>query len=123
MDASKEYLKNNDIVPRISFKDSPKHTVKLVKDKIDTIMDDKGQKVDGVKYLVEESGDKKTFFTSSDSLIQKLSDVSAGTEVTIEMKSKKTDAGFRTYFTVTREGEKEEEAEDGLPVNSDIDSF
>lgn len=101
MEASKEYLKKNNIVPTISFKDGTAHTVKLVQDKLDTITGNDGKDVEGVAFLVEEDGEKKRFFTSSVSLIQKLSSVESGSTVTIQMKkSKGQDGKYKSYYEV-----------------------
>lgn len=101
MQESKEYLKDNNIVPRISFKKDPKHQLKLISDKKDSIQDENGLVVEGMKYEVEENGEKKTFFTTSVGLIQELSQRNEGDVVVIEMKSKKGNNGFITYFEVT----------------------
>ncbi|GAG08913.1 unnamed protein product, partial [marine sediment metagenome] len=100
MESSKQYLKDNDIVPRISFKKDPKHTVKLLNDKIDTLKTNDGE-TQGVKYLVEEGGEKKTFFTGSVGLIQKLSDFNVGDTVVIEMKSINKDGNYISVFEVS----------------------
>ena len=103
MQASKEYMKTNQIVPYISFKDGSAHTVTLIKDKVDTIKDNQnGGMVEGVKYLVEENGEKKSFFTSSVGLIQKLSEYNEGDTVTIKMVSKKVNGEFRSSFLVKK---------------------
>ena len=107
MDNSKKFLKDNEILPRISFKEIPRHQVKLLKDKIDQIPGNTGEMVDGVNYFVEENGEKRSFFTSSISLIQKLSNCAIGDEVVITMKGKKTDSGFKSYFIVSKVGEEE----------------
>lgn len=114
MQASKEYMKTNQIVPFISFKDGSAHTVKLIKDKVDSIKDgNNGGMVQGVKFLVEENGEKKSFFTSSVGLIQKLSDFSEGDVVTIKMVSKKVNGEFRSSFVVSAgEGTGEEDGEE-----------
>ena len=104
MNSSKEFLKKTGYRPRISFTDGRSHTVVLLKDKIDTITDDKGGQIEGVQYLVTESGEEKTFFTGSQQLIQRLSDCEIGERVTIVMKKKKTPEGFKSYFDVSVEG-------------------
>ena len=65
MDASKKYMEKNGFGDRISFNDLSAHTVKLLKEKEDTIPDGKGGTVSGIKYLVEENGKQKTIFTGS----------------------------------------------------------
>ena len=87
MQASKEFLKNNNIRPRISFKDGEPRTATLIKDEPDSFFDEQTKKtVNGVRYLVKEKGEEKTFFTGSIGLIQKLSEFNAGDEVVIQMK-------------------------------------
>ena len=100
MEGSKEYLKKNSIFPRISFKTAPVHEVVLLKDKQDQIPGGDGKVVLGMNYLVEENGEKKTFFTSSDALISALSEFAEGSRVVIELKSRKTDTGYSSYYEV-----------------------
>lgn len=101
MENTKQYLKDRDILPRISFKDKQPHTVELVKDKIDTITDQQGNQKEGIKFLVKEDGVIKSFFTTSVGLLQQLSDKKKGDVVTVEMKSKKDDSGeYKSYYTV-----------------------
>lgn len=109
MENSKQFLHDNNILARISFKDGQAHTVKLVKDKIDQIPDDqnKGRMIDGVKYMVTENGEPKTFFTSSVGLIQKLAECKEEAEVTIQMKSKKGPKGYISFFEVREAGSEE----------------
>ena len=118
MDVSKQFLRDSNWVPRISFKKTPVATVKLLDEKVDKIMTDDCE-TQGVKYLVEENGDKKTFFTASLPLIQALSEYSKGDIVTIRMKSVKgRDGTFRSQFIVTKgilDGQVEEEANDSEP--------
>ncbi len=105
---SKSYLKTHNIMPKISFKDGQPHIVKLIKDKVDFTLNDKGEKVEGMTYLVVEKGENKTFFTGSDSLIQKLSEIPENTEVQIQMISKKGPNGFISFFEVKIPGQEDE---------------
>jgi len=123
MESSKLYLKEKGIVPSISFKESPIHTVKLLKDKADKITGNDGKIVEGIRYLVEEKGEKKNFFTSSDSLIQKLSGIKEGEEVTIEMKSKKTETGFISFYEVKKSEEKINASEEEIDLEVDFPEF
>lgn len=100
MKASKEFLKEKGIVPRISFKDKEKHIVELVKDKKEAITDENGEKKEGVKYLVKENGQLKSFFTASLSLIEKLAEFKPGSKVAIQMKTKKVGNDYINYFDV-----------------------
>lgn len=110
MDASKNWVKNNG-GNRISFNDGSAHTVKLLKDKEDTIPDGKGGKVSGMKYLVEEDGEQKTIFTGSIGLISKLAACNTGDTVTIKMGK----ANNKSFYTVTRDG-----AEVGTPEETEV---
>lgn len=100
MDASKNWMKESGLSSRISFNDGSIHTVKLIKDKEETIPDGKGGSIKGMKYLVEEHGEQKTIFTGSIGLISKLSVCEAGDTVTIQMKK----ANNKSFYTVTKEG-------------------
>lgn len=105
MDNSKKYLEKNNTNQYISFKDGEAHTVKLMDDKEDTMPDRFGKEggtINGMKYLVEENGIKKTFFTSSIGLISKLSEFEKGSTITIQMKSVKINDEFRSEFVVLK---------------------
>lgn len=102
MDGAKEYMKQKGIYPRISFKDKQPHTVELVKDKVETINTSDGEQ-DGVKFLVKEGGEMKSFFTSSEALISKLSQYNQGDTVTIKMVGRNVDGQYRTSFEVDGE--------------------
>lgn len=103
MKNSEDYMKKNGIGSRISFSDGAAHTVKLLKDKEDSIPDQKGGDVVGMKYLVEENGEQKSFFTGSVSLIAKLAACNEGDIVTIKMGK----ANNKSFYTVTHQGGKE----------------
>lgn len=111
MQASKKFLETNKIVPFISFKTQPEHTVTLVADKEDSIDTAEG-KVTGMKYLVKENGETKSFFTVAISLIQQLSQYKEGDEVVIKLASKKVDGQFRSTYVVRKAGEVEVSSED-----------
>ena len=119
MNNSKQFLKDNNYLPRISFKDGRPHRVKILKDAIKCIKDESGQDIEGVEYSVIENGEDKTFFTSSFSLISQLSEYDEGVEVEIQMKSKKVNGKFQSYFEVAiSDGEipiTEDESEPPLP--------
>ena len=107
MQNSKEYLKNHNIMPFISFKEQRKHTVKLLSDEAGNLTDASGKVVEGMHYLVEEGGQKKKFFTSSVGLIQRLAECDVSETVIIEMKSKKGANGFVSFFEVIRPSQGE----------------
>lgn len=114
MQSSKDFLKERGVMSRISFKDGKAHTVVLLKDKVETIKGQDGSDIEGVKYLVTEGKEPKSFFTSSVKLIQQLADVKENEEVTIVMKSKKGDTGYVSYYEVKKK-------EDGNPDEDEID--
>lgn len=99
MDASKKWMKDNGFMNKISFQDGAAHTVKILKDKEDSLPD--GTK--GMKYLVEEDGEQKTIFTTSVGLVGKLSLCNEGDVVTIQMKK----ANNKSFYTVLK-GDGEE---------------
>jgi len=101
MNASEQFLKDNKIVPFISFKDGQSHRIRIYKDKLDTITDKNGVLIDGVSYLVMEGGTAKKFFTKSISLISKLASfVGKETDVLIQMKSVKDAGGYKSVYDV-----------------------
>lgn len=108
MDASKKFLSDNDITPFLSFGDGEAHTVTIIKDKKDqmenTQGDNPGEMIDGVSYLVEEGGTKKSFFTASVTLIGKLAEKKEGDVVVIKQIKAKTSKGFRTSYEVESVG-------------------
>lgn len=109
MESSKQYMKDNGILTRISFADGAAHTVKLIKDKVDSIPGGpNGAQVEGMKYLVEENGEQKSFFSGSVGLISKLALCEEGEVVTIQMKK----ANNKSFYSVTKEGGEEIVADD-----------
>jgi hypothetical protein len=100
MDASKEFMKESGITAKISFKESPVHTVILLKDKLEKFTGMKGEEVTGIKYLVRENGEDKTILTTSMSLVQKLSEFDSGDEVKITYKSIKVGGEFKNTYDV-----------------------
>ena len=103
---SKQYLKENGIRPRISFKDGSSHVVKLLKDKRDEILTEAEEVKKGVTYLVLEDNEEKTFFTTSANLIEKLSQYDEGEEVEIQMKRKQGLKGYISVYDVKRSKEE-----------------
>ena len=129
MENTKKYIetaqKESGDMGYISFKDGVAHTLKVLKDKEDTMPDKYnagGGTVKGMKYLVEENGVQKTFFTSSLALMSKLVDIPYGEEITIQLKSvKAADGSFKSEFVVSRGGAiKPEDASDG-PAPKEVD--
>lgn len=108
MQNSQQFLKQENILPRLSFRDGKRHILTLVKDKIDSISNDKGQQIKGVRYLCTEDGTPKSFFTSSQALIQRLAEVPEESVVAIQMKRRQTPQGFRSYFEIDEEQIDEE---------------
>lgn len=107
LEQSKEYMKKNAIYPKISFKDKLKHVLTLVKEKIDFIPDATGVK-EGMRYMVRENGELKTFFTTSAFLISTLSGFELGDIVNIQMVSKNMNGRIITTYEVSKEGEADE---------------
>ena len=112
MEQSKAWMKEGGYNNRISFNDLSAHTVKLVKDKVDSIPDGHGGMVKGMKYLVEEAGEQKTIFTGSIGLVSKLAVCSEGDVVTIQMQKRNN----KSYYTVTKAGV---EVGDALPATEE----
>ena len=103
MDAAKKYMKDNDMVPFLSFNLNENTVVKLLADKEDKIKDKRtGDMVDGVKFLIEHDGTKKSFFTSSYVLIQKLAEHAVGEVVTIRQIKKQGNEGPITSYEVEK---------------------
>jgi hypothetical protein len=100
MNASKQFLKDEGITSKISFKDNPVHTVILLKDKLEKFTGMKGEEVTGIKYLVREDGEDKTILTTSISLVQKLSEYDSGDELKITYKSIKVGGEFKNTYDV-----------------------
>ena len=102
MQNSKQWMKESGCGNKISFKDGSAHTVKLLKDKVDSIPDGRGGTINGMKYLVEENGEQKTIFTGSVGLISKLVECEEGDVVNIQMKS----INNKSFYTVTKAGQE-----------------
>ena len=101
MQASKDYMKENNMLPSISFELNKNTVVKMLKDKKDSVKDKRtGEPVHGVRYLVEQNGEKKTFFTGSYVLIEKLSNCNEGDVVTIRQIKKQGQSGPITSYEV-----------------------
>ena len=65
----------------------------------------------------EEEGEKKTFFTSSVTLIQKMAEIEEGEEVSVQMKSRKTEDGkWQSYYEVQPKGRIAKDMGDDIPV-------
>lgn len=118
MQSSKDYMKENGMGTRISFADGSTHTVKLLKDRVNTIKVN-GEDVKGMEYKVEENGEEKTIFTGSIGLISKLAVCEVGDVVTINMYK----ANNKSYYKVVKVGGAEikagteEEDAPGADVN------
>ncbi|MCR4307089.1 MAG: hypothetical protein NUV80_00855 [Candidatus Berkelbacteria bacterium] len=123
MQNSKQFLQTHNVMPRISFKDGQAHLLSMLNDKIDTIKGTDGEMVEGVKYLVQEENEKKTFFTSSISLIQKLADVKEGENVIVQMKSRKGENGkWQSYYDVQYKGKVGKDMGEEIPVIEENES-
>ena len=116
MRESQNFMKKHQVLPNISFKDGKIHKVRLIQDKIKTITSPDGQTIEGVAYKVIEDGVPKRFFTSSISLISKLSEFPEDTTVTIQMKQRKTEQGFRSFYEVKKAEESPEITDEEIPI-------
>ena len=101
MQVAKDYLREKGVRPFISFKNNPKHTVTLKNAKKDQLKDQGGEVIDGMSFLVDESGEEKKFFTQSTSLIGQLAEFEFGDTVTIEMKRRNVSGSVKSYYVVT----------------------
>jgi len=121
MENTAKFLKDNNVVPFISFKDKKVHTVELLKDKMETITDAQGETKEGVKYLVKEGGTVKSFFTTSISLLQQLADKQKGDVVSIQLKSKKGEDGkYKSYYEVWEDlANDSSDDEEEIPIIDD----
>lgn len=101
MENSKKFLKKHSIFPKISFKDKKPHTVELVKDKIETIGTESGEK-EGVRYLVKEDGEMRSFLTCSASLISTLANYQPGDVVIIQLMSKNLNGKLISVYQIEK---------------------
>lgn len=129
MKGAKSFMEKQDIIPFISFKvNEPRHLI-LIDSKEDKIKDKRsGNMVDGVKFLVTEDGDQKSFFTTSFVLIQKLSEIDENSKVTVmQVKYKADDGDFKTSYEVEEGfiemGKKKGASESGEEYDSETESL
>jgi len=108
MDAIKNFLKEHQILPRISFKDRKEHTVQIMKARAESFNNDKDELVQGVKFLVTEGGEPKTFFTASQDLLTQLAESKEGETYKIKMYSESVGGVIKSRFSVKKVGETEE---------------
>ncbi len=122
MENSKKFLKDHNILPKISFNDGEPRTLTIVDDKLDTTFDQKKQiDVDCMTYKVTENGEVKKFSTQSITLIAKLSEVEKDDVVKIQQTKYKTATGFKKTYKVSKiEGENEVSVEGDIPPELDI---
>jgi len=116
----KDYLKKEGILSRISFKDGKEHIVKLIDCKEVTITDANGEERRGMKFKVTEGGEPKTFFTSSVGLLTKLAEIPENSVVSIQMKKRKDNGNYKSYFDVSLvEKETPDSDWDDIPIIED----
>jgi len=115
MKNAQDYLKKHGIIPFISFKDGSGHKVELVECSEDIITEKSGEEKEGMKFIVLEDKETKSFFTSSIDLISKLAGLNKGTIVSIQMKKRKDGktGEFRSYYDMSVIGEA---TEDDIPT-------
>jgi hypothetical protein len=115
MDSIKSWLKEHKILPRISFKDRQEHKVEIVKAKEESFHNAEDELVEGVKFLVKEGNEAKTFFTASQDLLLKLADCREGDVYKIKMVAKNVGGVIKTSYDVKQIKEGKEVEED-IPV-------
>lgn len=112
MKNSKELLKLAGILPKLRLgikqagggvKGTGSHRVKIIDDKIIKKPDNTGREIEWVRYLVEESGEKKVYDTKKldkngqlSYLVQRFAEINEGEEVILEMKKQ----GIKNYIEV-----------------------
>ena len=110
MDAAKKHMKDNDQVPFLSFKVNENTVVTLLADKQDKIKDKRsGEMVEGIAFLVMHKETKKSFFTTSYVLIQKLAEFNPNDVVTIRQYKKQGNDGAITSYEVEAGAHEEQE--------------
>ena len=115
----RDWLHNHQVLPKISFKDRQEHEIEIVKARAESFTNDKNELVEGIKFLVKEDGEPKTFFTASSDLLLKLADSNEGERYKIKMITKNVGGKIKTGYDVKKiEGENEiqMEADDNIPV-------
>jgi len=120
---AKDFVKDKGLLSFISFKDGKEHIVELVKCKRDMITGQDGKEIDGVKWLVKENEEPKSFFTSSPALVNTLAEYSVGDIVKIKLKKVKTAEGFRSSYSVKLEEEGDEGEEEEEDAEIDVDDI
>jgi hypothetical protein len=126
MQEIKNWLKDHQVLPRISFKDRHEHTIKMIQAKEESFTNNEGELVNGIKFKVYEDGEVKTFFTASQDLLLKLSECQEGDIYRVKMCAKNIGGVIKTYYEVKKmEGETEVDVEageaDDIPVIEDQD--
>lgn len=133
MKASKDILKKANIYPRLrlftktprGLKSTGKHIIKLLLDKeVEGTEYRTGNKIEKVRYLVEENGEKKIYERNKynksgdvDYLVVKLSEFEEGTEIVIEGSR----AGMKNVVNISSVTDGHEvEVEDGEEDESDV---
>jgi hypothetical protein len=107
MEEIKQWLHSHQVLPRISFKDRKEHIVEMVKARAESFTNNEGELVDGIKFLVKESGEPKTFFTASQDLLMKLAESKEGEVYKIKMCAKNVGGVVKTYYEVDKVSEDE----------------
>jgi len=108
MEEIKQWLKSHQILPRISFKDRKEHTIEIIKARAESFNNDKDELVEGIKFLVKEDGEAKTFFTASQDLLLKLADCQEGEVFKVKMCAKNVGGVIKTYYEVKKVEDNQE---------------
>ena len=115
----KNWLQSHNILPRISFKDRKEHIIEMVKAKSESFTNNDGELVEGIKFLVREDGEPKTFFTASQDLLLKLVECQEGEIYKVKMIARNVAGRIKTSYDVKKlDGDKEVDVEnpDDIPV-------
>ncbi|DAZ85589.1 TPA_asm: hypothetical protein [Altiarchaeum virus] len=100
MTASQKFCEEHKLGDAISFKDNLAHEVILVCDEEASITNADGTEKKGIRYIVEEGGKRRQFFTGSVGLIFRLSRQQKGDKVKIRMKYKNMGEKMCSFYEV-----------------------
>jgi len=118
--ASAQFLKENNIVPNLSFKDGKSHLLKYIKSEVKTMTFNSEEKK-GVIYMFTEDNEPKKYFTAALSFIQPMAEVEENEELKIQMVRKSIGGQVKSFFNIekVKSGFISEEGQE-LPKTEDI---
>jgi len=96
----KQWMKDHQILPRISFEPDKPRIVKIIERKREKFTNTEDELVDGIKYKVLEDGEIKTFFTASRVLIEELANIQDETTVKIMQKKVREKGQIKTTYEI-----------------------